>query len=772
MKITKRLLAILLALAVVATGMVGLFTSQAAAAFTSWTDVEQSIYHLGLEGVGVWDGNYEHYRYFAQEFVPAETNLSGAKLAMNLTAGTATVHLELRSNVNGTALAAANTNITSKGNGVNWYDVTLGQNVTVTPGNVYYLVYWLTARTASSLCIVHGKSVSNPDHPAYVWQMSSGGDVNFTKTGIVAGFELVTSNYVAPELPPTPDDPSAFIKWTEEGAGVTHLGLSTATSSDGNWTNYRYIGQEFVPAETDLYGAKVALNLTQGNATVHFEIREQVNGAALAENDVKITSKGDGRNWYELPLKQKLTVTQGKPYYLVYWLTARDPAAVCIVYASDVGAGGATHPGYFWRMADGGNVNFDPGVKYLIMCFETVYTRMSEPTNEEIAQPVIDLLSALPDPETITLADEAKVVAAREAYDALTDAQKALVPGYSVLVICEEKIAELKAAAEQEAANKAAAQVVIDQIAALKRGDSQAIAAAREAYDALTDAQKALVTNLAWLEELEIPVFEGMYGDVDGNEKSDATDALDVLKSVVGKIVFTNEQNEAGDVNDDGKVNAEDALMILKKVVGKIERYPAEENHPYFYLEQAEALDARIEAIGEITEDNYKEKTNDIETARALYDEMPEEGKALVTKLPVLEAAEKKWAEFKAIDDAKVPQPEDPANPVIAKGYQAIPQLQNVSGYATPVAPITSELAFNTLTQINQSYSKLYDLDIDCILAYEYGMPGDSNGGLAESWVENKHTYNDNATIGMMIAVNRDNSEYLEKYAGNRGVAD
>ena len=780
MKMTKRLLAFVLALAVVVTGMLGAVSTQAAAAFTSWTDAEQAIYHLGLENVSVVDGNYTHYRYFAQEFVPEAGTLGGAKLALNLTAGTATVHMELRSEVNGTALATANTNITSKGNGMNWYDISLGEVVTVTPGNVYYLVYWLTARTASSVCVVHGKSGSF-DHSAYVWKMSDGGAVNFTKNDIVAGFELITTQVSTGTTPSTPDvpDTSVFTAWEQEGAPITHLGLSTANVTDGNFGNYRYIAQEFVPDTNEIYGADVALNLTQGNATLHMEIREQVNGAPIASFDGAITSQGNGRHWYSVDFGKGVKVTPNKPYYLAYWLTARDAASVCIVYGSDVGAGGATHPGYVWPMADGGDVNFDAGVKYLVFCF-----RINDvPPPQDPEDIVIGLIKNLPQPADIALGDEDAVVAAREAYDALTDEQKALIVAECTekLEACEAKIAELKAAA---AADQAAAQAVIDQIDALPAHsdvtleDEADVKAAREAYEALTDAQKDLVTNLEKLEAAEqalLPpplVFDGIYGDPNGDGNVNSADALEVLKAVVGKIALNDFQKEAADVNDDGKIGADDALMILQYVVGKVKTFPAEENNPLFLQKQADAVDAKIDAIGEITAENYREKTDVIEQARKAYNDLKKEVKDLVTKLPVLQAAEEKWAEFKAIDDARVPQPEDPANPKIDEGYQAIPQLQGVSGYATPIEPIAPTMSFNTLTQINQSYSKLYDLDIDCILAYEYGMPDDTNGGLAASWLENKHTYNDNATIGMMIAVNRDNAEYLEKYAGNRGTAD
>ncbi len=776
MKMTKRLLAMLLALAVVFTGLAGTLSTQAATAFTSWTDVEQPIYHLGLENVSVVDGNYAHYRYFAQEFVPQASTLGGAKLALNLTAGAATVHMELRSEVNGTALATANTNIVSKGNGVHWYDISLGEVVNVTSGNVYYLVYWLTARDASAVCITHGKGMANPEHPAYVWTMADGGAVTFTKNNIVAGFELITTQVSTDATPSTPSTPSIpdgpFTEWAQEGAPVSHLGLSTAQPTDGNWVNYGYIAQEFVPEKAEIYGASVAVNLTQGNATFHVEIRSEVNGEALAANDVTVTSKGNARHWYDLPLKSKLTVTPNQKYYLVYYLTARDPASVCVVYGSDLGAGGAVHPGYIWKMATGGDVNFDAGAKYLVYCFKVHHNRLTPPTNEELAGDVDNLIFNLPALEDIKLEDEVVIAAARAAYEALTDEQKALVAEYQHLEACEAKIAELKAIAEKEAADKAAAKVVIDQIAALTKGNTEAIAAAREAYEALTDAQKQLVTNLARLEEMEKPAFEGTYGEVNGDEKINSADALEILKSVVGKVDLNEMQIEAADVNDDGKVGADDALMILQYVVGKLQYFPAEENDPAFLQKQAEAIDAKIDAIGEVTAENYKDKTAAITAARRAYDDAKKDVKNLVTKLSVLEAAEEKWAEFKAIDDAKVPQPEDPANPEIEEGYQAIPQLQNVSGYATPVAPVENDLSFNTLTQINQTYSKLYDLDLDCILAYEYGMPSDTNGGLAASWVQDKHTYNDDTTIGLMIAVNRDNAEYLEKYAGNRGIAD
>ncbi len=67
------------------------------------------------------------------------------------------------------------------------------------------------------------------------------------------------------------------------------------------------------------------------------------------------------------------------------------------------------------------------------------------------------------------------------------------------------------------------------------------------------------------------------YGDLDGDTKITATDALEALKSVVGKVTLSDQQKIAGDVNVSSKVDAADALMILQFVVGKISIFPAQE---------------------------------------------------------------------------------------------------------------------------------------------------------------------------------------------------
>jgi putative cell wall-binding protein len=73
-----------------------------------------------------------------------------------------------------------------------------------------------------------------------------------------------------------------------------------------------------------------------------------------------------------------------------------------------------------------------------------------EATDAEAVQAVEDAIAALPVEAELTLADKDAVVAARAAYDALTEAQQALVPNVNVLEAAEAKITALEEAAAKE----------------------------------------------------------------------------------------------------------------------------------------------------------------------------------------------------------------------------------------------------------------------------------------------------------------------------------
>jgi len=140
-------------------------------------------------------------------------------------------------------------------------------------------------------------------------------------------------------------------------------------------------------------------------------------------------------------------------------------------------------------------------------------------TDQVAADAVIAQIEAI---GTVTKDSGAAITAARAAYDALTDAQKALVTNYNTLTKAEADLKALEDQAAQDAADKAAADAVIAQIEAIgtvTKDSGAAITAARAAYDALTDAQKALVTNYNTLTKAE--------ADLKALEDQAAQDAVD-----------------------------------------------------------------------------------------------------------------------------------------------------------------------------------------------------------------------------------------------------
>lgn len=149
-------------------------------------------------------------------------------------------------------------------------------------------------------------------------------------------------------------------------------------------------------------------------------------------------------------------------------------------------------------------------------------------TDAQKAQQVQDQIAAI---GTVTLDSENAIKAARTAYDALTDAQKALVNNLSVLTDAEEKLVQLK----KEKADQDAADAVIAKIQAVETavasGDKaairKAIRAARTAYNRLTSAQKKLVTNYSVLTEAE----KAYPGTSNSTKPGSSTSAGSTVKS-------------------------------------------------------------------------------------------------------------------------------------------------------------------------------------------------------------------------------------------------
>ena len=238
---------------------------------------------------------------------------------------------------------------------------------------------------------------------------------------------------------------------------------------------------------------------------------------------------------------------------------------------------------------------------------------------EEIAAAVDAKIDAIGE---VTLDSKDKIDEAREAYDALTDYRKTLVTKYDDLTAAE------KSYADQEAA--AAVEKQISEIGEVTLDSKDVIEAVRGAYDALSDDQKDLVTNYDVL-----TAAEKSYAD------QEAAAAVEKQIDEIGEVTLDSKEvieavREAYDaLSDDQKdlVTNYDVLTAAEKTYRKLE-VKAEADR-----DAAADVDAKIEAIGEVTLDSK----DVIEAARAAYDNLSADQKTLVTKYDVLTAAEKAY---------------------------------------------------------------------------------------------------------------------------------
>ena len=157
----------------------------------------------------------------------------------------------------------------------------------------------------------------------------------------------------------------------------------------------------------------------------------------------------------------------------------------------------------------------------------------------------------------ITLDSGGALDVVRAAYNALTDEQKGYVTKLDTLETAENTYAELKEAAEQEAANRAAAAEVDEKIAAIGTvtpDSGEAIDAARAAYDALTDEQKSYVTKLDTLE-----AAEKAYADLKAEQEQQPEDPSEPSGGDEDVNIPSGGQGSGADDGNHGNQNAQDS---------------------------------------------------------------------------------------------------------------------------------------------------------------------------------------------------------------------
>ena len=130
------------------------------------------------------------------------------------------------------------------------------------------------------------------------------------------------------------------------------------------------------------------------------------------------------------------------------------------------------------------------------------------------------------------------------------------------------------------------AQSVAEQIAALPDealtlADHEKVKAAYMAFAALTQEQKAQVSEklIADLKSAK-ESLDDLLGDVDMDGDIDANDALEALQHSVSLITLGGEAFIAADVDMNDRVDAADALYMLMYSVKIIQQFPAQIEFP------------------------------------------------------------------------------------------------------------------------------------------------------------------------------------------------
>ena len=245
-------------------------------------------------------------------------------------------------------------------------------------------------------------------------------------------------------------------------------------------------------------------------------------------------------------------------------------------------------------------------------------TNYNELTDAEAALAVVNLINAIGSP--ITAASQSAIEDARNAYDALTSDQQALVGNYATLTDAEAALA------------------VVNQIAAIGEvtlSSGSTIADVRTAYDALTGDQQALVGNYATLTAAEA-TYNTLVTD---HAAADAV--IDKINAISSPITAADQT-----AIEDARA-AYDALTDTQK--GYVTNYSE--------LTDAEAALAVVNLINAIGSPITAADQTAIEDARAAYDALTGDQQTLVGNLSALTDAEAALAVvnlINAIDDPVV----------------------------------------------------------------------------------------------------------------------
>lgn len=212
-----------------------------------------------------------------------------------------------------------------------------------------------------------------------------------------------------------------------------------------------------------------------------------------------------------------------------------------------------------------------PGEYILVMnnlsseALELALTHLTIEKRDPVTDPMVELAKSRINAVSEINKNSGKLLDdARKTYNALDDAQKAMINADALGRLEAEYAQFMKETAEQEK-NEAAvklAMLQIDSIGTVTMGAGNAITMARQTYDALTEEQKAMVTNLDVLVAAEEAYAQLVGSGEDGGEKGGAGWIIAIVAVVVlgGGWFFLKKKKPAVKVTKTEEPSLEDIL--------------------------------------------------------------------------------------------------------------------------------------------------------------------------------------------------------------------
>ena len=278
--------------------------------------------------------------------------------------------------------------------------------------------------------------------------------------------------------------------------------------------------------------------------------------------------------------------------------------------------------------------------------------REIETYNQIIADAVIAKINAIGNVEYTDVC-KGMIDDASTAYDALTETQKTLITNLDVLTTAKQTYDNLKAAADKTAANPVIAKInAIGEVEYTEVCKGK-IDDASTAYDALTDDQKALVTNLDVLTTAR-QTYETLKVAAEKLARDKAkADAVIAKITAIGKVEYTDVckgKIDAASTAYNALTADQKALVtnldVLNKAQQTYETLKAAAEKLAADNAKADAVIAKITAIGKVEyTDACKGK---IDAANKAYNALTADQKALVTNLNVLNKAQQTYETLKA----------------------------------------------------------------------------------------------------------------------------